>query len=378
MPIAADEANEVEPNDSFAAAQLVNFNETVRLYGAIGGQSSPFDCDVFDLGPAYGNDRILAHLETAAGADVVLGVFDAQDRILGYIDLTSASAGPRESDIVLREDTERLYVVLATRSASSDDRSYVARISVQRGLGQPVEHPQIVVLNFLGADNVRIGSRAAVNVPPFDVANINANFAGQTQTVIDLILEKVRTDFAGLNVLIYAAGDPALPAGDYTTVYFGTYNSRLLGLADNIDPYNSDATQSAILYTDTFAIFNALSPSLTQIAQALANTASHEAGHLLGLRHTADVTDIMDTTATARQMMLDQDFSLARLNNSVLSLGFQDAPAMLAWALGGELIAASSKPVARQKAIQVAGDPDDFYIPREWLMECGCSACAQP
>jgi hypothetical protein len=51
---------------------------------------------------------------------------------------------------------------------------------------------------------------------------------------------------------------------------------------------------------------------------------------------------------------------------------------MLAWTLGGELAPASSKPAALQKAINAAGDPDDFYIPREWLMDCGCSQCARP
>jgi hypothetical protein len=377
-PPAASEVSEVEPNDEFTTAQPVTIGETVRITGSITPTSGLTDRDIFDLGPAFASDRVLVDLYVASGADVVLGVFDARSRILGYIDLTSTSAGPSESDFVVRDYTDHLYVVLATRSATDDERPYTTRISIQRGLGEPTEHPQVLVLNFLGASNVRVGNRAAVNVPPFDAASINENFSGQTQAMIDLIVEKVRADFAGLNVGVYTADDPALPAGDHSTIYYGTYNARLLGLADNVDPYNSDATQSAILYTDTFAIFNALSPSLPQMAQALANTTSHEGGHLLGLRHTADPTDIMDTTATARQMMLDQNYDLANLNATVIPLGLQDAPAMLAWTLGGKLAPTNNKSVIRQRALAASSSPDDFYIPREWLMDCSCGHDSQP
>ena len=48
-----------------------------------------------------------------------------------------------------------------------------------------------------------------------------------------------------------------------------------------MDPYNSDNEQSAILYTDTFALFDALSPDVEAISQVLANTTCHEIGHLL-------------------------------------------------------------------------------------------------
>lgn len=377
-PPTASEVNDAEPNDTFAAAQLVAFNETVRIVGSISPTSGLTDRDIFDLGPAYAHDRLLADLTVAGGTDVVLGVFDARSHILGYIDLTSTSAGPSESDFAVREYTDHLYVALATRSTSGSERPYLARISVQRGLGESTERPQVLVLNFSGASNVRVGNRAAVNVPPFDAAGINENFSGQTQPLIDLIVEMVRADFAGLNVAVYTADDPALPQGEHSTVYYGTYNARLLGLADNVDPYNDDTSQSAILYTDTFAIFNALSPSLQQMAQALANTTSHEAGHLLGLRHTADPTDIMDTSATARQMMLDQNYDLANLNATVMPLGLQDAPAMLAWTLGGALVRPDNKSIIRQRAIAVSNSPDDFYIPREWLMDCSCGHNPQP
>jgi hypothetical protein len=77
-------------------------------------------------------------------------------------------------------------------------------------------------------------------------------------------------------------------------------------------------------------------------------------------------------------MMLDQHFILADLNPTILPLGRQDAPAMLSWTVGGELIAAPDKSNARKRFIQVTNDPNDFYIPRDWLMDCDCTQCGHP
>jgi hypothetical protein len=176
-------------------------------------------------------------------------------------------------------------------------------------------------------------------------------------------------------VTFYRDTDPDRPTEGYTSIYFGTSDSRLLGLADNIDPYNGNTRQSAILYTDTFSLFNQLHPGFNGTVGVLANVTSHEVGHLLGLRHTADPSDLMDVTASARQMLADQYFKLANLHSSVLPFGLQDAPAMLAWGVGGQLNA-RFRPEAHVLYKSVpAGGPDDFYIPRSMLMDCGCLEC---
>jgi hypothetical protein len=232
------------------------------------------------------------------------------------------------------------------------------------------------VLAFQGGQGVRIGYRVPVDVPAFDATKISSRFDGQTEAIIQRIRELVIQDYQGLNVEVYLDSDPYVPYGNHTTVYFGTYDSRLLGLADNIDPYNTDTTQTAILYTDTFSIFDVFSPSVEQISQVLANVASHEAGHLLGLRHTADVSDLMDVTASARQMLFDQWFSVAELDQSVMSVGLQDAPSLLSWAVGGQLQPPVKNTASmRQRAIEAACGPDDFYIPRWKLAACACPDC---
>lgn len=379
-PPAADEFDEIESNDDFASAQPISFAESVQLNGTIAGGSDPLDRDIYDLGPAEPGDRILAELSINANNDIILGILDDRQRLLGHVDPLSGSAGPVLADVVVREASSTLYVVVGTRSPLSANRPYSADISILRGTAAAALRPQVLVLNFSGATAVRIGSRSPVDVPPFDAGAISPAFAGQTETLIAAILAIVRADFEGLGVDVYRDTDPDLPAGDHSTIYYGTFDSRLLGLADNVDPYNSQAVQSAILYTDTFAIFNVLLPSLQQMAQTLGNTTSHEAGHLLGLRHTSDPTDLMDTTATARQMMLDQEFSFAALNDSVLPVGSQDSPVLLSWTVGGSLLdfSASAKVARRQKSMRAAAEADDFYIPREWLMNCSCTNCGQP
>lgn len=359
--------HEVESNDDPSIANTIIFDGQVQLAGTIGAGNS-FDFDVYDLGPAGAGDRAVLDLVAAVGSDVVLGLFDDRFNLLGYVDYSRGVSAPGRIDLVLREPVETLYAVATTRSVSSSDRPYTVGVSLTFGVEIPQPNPQIVVLNFRGARDVRIGRQLPVNVPPFDAATIDSDFAGQTDVIIQSILNNVRKDYAGLDVDFYLAGDPNLPAGDLTIIHFGTYSDRFLGLADNVDPFNRDSTQAAIIYTDTFSLFSVFSPSAEQIAQVLANTTSHELGHLLGLRHTADVNDLMDITATARQMLSDQWHKVADLHSSIMSIGYQDAPTMLSWCVGGAPPAPPADASAKvQQMARMAGDPDDFYVPRDWL-----------
>lgn len=363
--------SEAEPNDTWADAEIVSWAGSLQITGAITAGTK--DVDFFELGPASADDRLQASLGIRWGLDVELGLFDSAGRILAYIDPNSATAGPGTIDIILHDSTNRLYAMVASRGAWSEDLDYTVDVSLQRGAGTASPHSQTVVLVFSGASGVRIGSRAPVDVPPFDIGTINADFAGQTDALINRLMEMVREDYDGLDVTFYRNTDPGIPAGGQTRIYFGTSDTRLLGLADNIDPYNGDSEQSAILYTDTFSVFNQLHPDFEATAQVFANVTSHEAGHLLGLRHTADVEDLMDVTASARKMMLDQWFKIAPLDSSVLPLGVQDAPTMLSWGVGGELIVLDAgKTAVQRRAADIAPAELDFYIPRSMLADCSC------
>ncbi len=364
---------EAEPNDHMPAAEALPSSSRLQISGSIAASAITMDTDIYDLGAAAAGDRLTVDVSVINGGDVVFAVIDPQERLLAYVDPASPTAGPRRVDLVVREPVSHLYLLATTRSLSSVARSYNVILDLQPGAGLPPFAPQTVVLEFRGASNVVIGNRPAVKVPVFDAANIDSRFAGQTDAMIARILEGVRNDYRGLGIAIHLASDADIPAGERSTIYFGTYDQRLLGLADNIDPFNADRTQAAILYTDTFSLFRTLAPDMDAMAVALANVTSHEIGHLVGLRHTADPVDIMDVTASARQMMLDQSFDDTFLDVSVMPLGFQDAPRMLGWTLGGTLSTPSAKLKAttRRRALSVVGTGGDFYIPRDMLMDCG-------
>ena len=367
QPLTGPQVNEAEPNDDVTNANQILFDGQVRLTGAISANGS-FDFDVFDLGPANAGDRVIADLVANAGSDVVLGLFDGQFNLLGYVDYSRGALAPGRISLVLREAVDTLHAIVTTRSVSAIGRAYSVNVSLTPNVEIPQPNSQLVVLNFIGAGGVRIGRQMPVNVPRFDVATIDSRLAGRTDAVIQSVLEKVRADYAGLNVNFYLAGDPSLPAGDLTIIHFGTYSDRYLGLADNVDAFNVDSTQAAIIYTDTFSLFSVLNPTQGQVAQVLANVTSHELGHLLGLRHTADINDLMDITASARQMLYDQWHKVADLHSSIMSIGYQDAATMLSWCVGGTPPAPPIDSASKaERMARMASDPDDFEVPRAWL-----------
>ena len=120
-----------------------------------------------------------------------------------------------------------------------------------------------------------------------------------------------------------------------------------------------------------------LNPSADEIAQAIANVASHELGHLLGLNHTEDTDGVMDITASANRLMQDQDFLRSPLEQHVFTIGQQNARTLLFDAVGGDA-AFLTQPVpvlvktnwARLKA---AGG--DVLISKRQLASCFCQKC---
>lgn len=128
--------------------------------------------------------------------------------------------------------------------------------------------------------------------------------------------------------------DNDVPGSAHTTVYFGSVDARAFAISEQIDTFNQDPSDDAIVYTGSFRDAFIVSPSFEQMAQALGNTTAHEVGHLLGLIHTADCADMMDTTCYNERILTEQLFGTARIDSSVFAFGFQDAEAILGWILG--------------------------------------------
>lgn len=361
---------EQESNDTFASADIITGAQNVTLLGAITGGTVAIDKDVYRFDSAAAGDRVTVAFSPSSGGDFTIGILDASYNVIQQMSTSGSWFTPWETNVVLREATDHVYVIVAGRSASSTSYGYGLQFVVEAGIGIPAYNPQVVVLNFSGASNVRIGGSAPIEVPAFDATRISSRFAGQTETMIAQIMTLLQQDYAGLGIQVFRQGDPAIPSGAASNLYFGTYNADLLGLADSVDAYNADTSESAIIFTDTFALFEPLLPSVEEMSQCLANVASHEFGHILGLRHTNDAQDLMDITANARELLDDQWFRTAPMHSSILPLGFQDAPSLLAWGVGGTLGPVPSGKPAVKRQRPIGATTEDFHIPHGLLGTC--------
>lgn len=175
--------------------------------------------------------------------------------------------------------------------------------------GQQNNDPQVVYLQFGSAN------------PFFNVFINGAPFAGgvfpdyqYTQEDRDVIQARLEADYAEYN-FVFTQTQPSL--GDYSTIRIGDNDANpidlaggiLFGRADNIDFGNNDRNDAAFadasfwqllaeldanFGTQNLANFLGLAPltpaQVEQVRQIAvvgqsANTAAHELGHILGLRH---------------------------------------------------------------------------------------------
>ncbi len=302
--------------------------------------NSPDEVVTYEIGELSAGDvlkvEVIAGLD---GFDPAVAVFDSNEDYMHLNDDRSYYARRTNPYVyfVVRKDTDKGMVAVSASPRSDTSGPYQLQITLTPGT--PVEAPdrQIAYLDFEGHDNVTIGSRAPVDVPRFSGSMIDARFAPYTDELIEMVVERVRENYANFDVTILSSNEQDTPSEAHTTIYLGSYNPALLGIADSIDSFNKQKVQDAIIFVDTFSAFMSQDPTLEEMAIALANVTSHELGHLLGLQHTKDTTSIMDTTASLRQMLLPQSFNRSVLNPyDAFKVGYQNAPMLLLQNVGGD------------------------------------------
>jgi hypothetical protein len=327
--------------DPFAAA--IYWPITPGRWSSLSGQlRSTGQIDVYDVGPVYAGDQLHVEVVGSGTLDAAVAVLDRNQDVLLTNDDRSYYGGlvdPLAKAIILH-GSDRCYVAVAVSPKAGAVGSYTLQVLLTEDLPPAAPDEQVVYLNFDGAEDVIIGTRPALDVPPFDAALIDSSYDGHTAEIIDNLVAMVRQDYAGLNVRFHSSWDGPPPAEPHTTLHFGQFDAELLGVAENVDEYNLAVSQEAIIFTDTFAAFSVLEPSVEEISQALANVTSHETGHLLGLYHCADARALMDVTASLRQMLGDQAFMRAPLHDEYFPAGYQDSLQTLAENVGGDLVAA--------------------------------------
>ena len=331
---------EDEPNDTFAQASPATFDATgvARLSGAIPRVG---DLDVFSLGPLARGDRIVVDADTTAlGSmlDISVAIFDSQGRLVYNNDDRVAQDLDSYTDWVVRASDSTYYLV-ATHSAFAPNGrftgSYQVDIQVTNGFNVPEPVEQVLMLDFDGGlvDSPTLGT---VNMLPFDAAAIDPVYRGQDEVLKRLIREAVEQNYERFNVSVITSDDLAPgPNVEFSTVYFGGFNSGAFGIAEAVDLYNFDYCDDAIIYTESFSpsVFTDI-PTVEELAVAIGNIAAHESGHLLGLNHVSDDLAIMDDQSAADAFLLDQEFKGAPLSSDIMSIGTQDAVMLLEQIVG--------------------------------------------
>lgn len=359
-----------------ARALSVGPGDTEAIDGEI---AAPTAVDVYDIGSVQAGERLIVSVDPQGDLDPVLAVFDANGDSMMINDDRNYYGGDFSSRINMRARHASAACFLAVASSHRSGTRGPYTLTVTRGAPESLGDaaPQRVYLNFDGAESIVIGQREPVTMPTFEGSQIADEFDGRTDELIQETVAHIRRDYEGLAVEFVSSREAPRPAGGLTTIHFGAYDPGLLGIADYVDEFNEAPTQKAIVFVDTFKAFHAVSPSLEEMAAALANVASHETGHLLGLQHTADPHDVMDITASLRQMLANQAFNRSPLHREVFPIGYQDSARLLVEAVGGDLGKVKAN-AAAQLNLRLRwydqGDPLPARLDRR-LSTCFCPSC---
>jgi len=350
----ADETELPTVDSPFGEARVVDVAQREGAWVRTSVES-PGDTRIYRLGSVNAGDRITVQAIPNAPSrlDPVVAIFDENMNWLSYND--DRLYYDRQIDALMdfkaAAPLKECFVVVSSSPRSETSGDFDLYISRESGSPPTPKPNQVIYLEFSGQANVVVGRRSPVHVPAFRGSAIAPEFDVQTQALVDGIVARVQQDFEPFDVTILSSQWSARPFRPHTTVYFGSVDPALLGISDNIDTDNEFESQEAIVFVDSFSLFMSASPSVEQLVDVIANVASHEIGHLLGLRHTSDPTAIMDTTATVSQMLEQQSFHRAPLHPATFSVGYQDPVARL---LGN--VGASS---ANRKKAQLNSDETD-------------------
>ena len=309
-------------------APLGTDKATSFISGSVAGRG---DYRLFELGGFDAGDQLMIEdAQLISGHSLFTVVVFDQD--MNLLDRTP-SFPARELVHIMRRSSKSVVVgVRPTYDDSGGD--FNIRITRQTGQSIPSAMRQVVYLNFGPGSAIRVHTRTGIKFSSFNAARISDDYAGMTEAVKASIIETMRQDYDGYDVRIMTSDEGPPPSGAYSIIHFGGNVSGLLGLADNVDRYNNDPSQTAVVFIDGFAPFEVMQLTPEEMGIMIGNVGSHELGHLLGLYHTRDPNDLMDTTGTAWELAENQRFDRAALEASVFPVGLENSPMLLSDTVG--------------------------------------------
>ncbi|MCH7721209.1 MAG: matrixin family metalloprotease [Planctomycetes bacterium] len=331
-----------EPNDGFESALSVIYNDNrAELQGTITGGG---DIDVFILEAMEPGDRIEIDVDTfGSGLDSAIAVYDDQGRLFADNDDRSGSNLDSYIDAVIRHAGDPYYLAVSATffpfSSSAEDGGYWITVDITPGGSVPDPVAQVLFLDFDGGtltnpDLIDVND-SGNEIRPFSGASIAPFYADHTDTIKQSIIDTLAENFEGLGVELVSSDDGVPDVVEFSTIMFGSRSQEAFGISESVDSYNSDPSDMAVIFTESFSpfVFRSI-PRPVDLGMAIGNVAAHEAGHLLGLNHVEDPLAIMDAASPADTFLDDQDFKEAPLSPQIMDLGTQDALLLLGEILG--------------------------------------------
>jgi hypothetical protein len=328
-----------EPNGQFSDFIVAVFDEmgAAALQGSV---SRDGDLDVFLIGALDAGDRVLIDASTAgSNLDVAVAVFDVEGRLMADNDDRTETNYDSRLDWIVRASGQSFYLVVTDSPfalANSRSGAYTIDILKESSGVAPLPQPQTLVLNFDGGRVEADILGGPLTLAPFDSEDIATIYRGSSETMKQAIAEVVAQNYERFNVTVLTSDDPPPAAGArYSILFFGGFNSGAFGIAEDVDLYNLNRCDDAVIYTESFSLDQFSNrPSVEQMAVAIGNVASHEAGHLLGLNHVRNPLDLMDDSSPADSFLLDQEFTESPLSADIMRIGTQDGVLLLNQSVG--------------------------------------------
>jgi hypothetical protein len=300
----------------------------------------------FDLGPTLvGDDWRIEPSDRRSGAFNV-ALFDDQWNLLQR----STLRGGETLDHTLHRSAANL------RLAVAGDGSFELRCQTRQpdsNAPEPKKTTQIVLLNFAGQRDLVVHGEDPLDLPAFEAADVWSGYDGQTELLQNAIVDTLQRHYRGFRVRFVRQRSEAPAGAAFSTLHFGGRHDYLLGLADQVDRYNADPGDSAIVFTGSFGQYVPIGLTVEDMGRFIGNVAAHELGHLLGLVHTQDPESVMDITGGVYDLAGARYFDSHPLEASVFPAGRDHAPRLLEETIGiepGESLASVMKRQREQAA----------------------------